>query len=97
MHGNIDLPRQQRVFNLAGEQALAADLFQRAVQHSVAGGLDHHDFESIGLKTMRGHQPVARLMCLGQRKRRASGADTDGVLGVGHLGHDTGLSAPPRP
>ena len=33
-------PGQQRLLDLAGEQALAADLLQRPVLHPVAGGLD---------------------------------------------------------
>ena len=40
MHRQIDPPVQQRLVDLLGEQALAADLGQRPVEDPVAGGLD---------------------------------------------------------
>ena len=83
MDGDVDALIEQRVLDLAGEQALAADLAQRAVQHAVAGGLDDHDLEGVGGQVMRGGQPVARFMRLRERQRRAARADPKGAVGGG--------------
>src|SRR5512142_2636035 len=40
MHGEIDAPVEQRLLDLLGEQALAADVRQRPILDAVAGGLD---------------------------------------------------------
>lgn len=45
VHGDVDAAVQQRVVNLLGEQALAANVGQRLVQDLVAGGLDDDDLQ----------------------------------------------------
>ncbi len=75
MHGDVDAAVQQRILDLAGEQALAADLLERAVLHPVAGGLDHHDLEGVAGQSECRHQAVTRLMRLGQSQQRAARAD----------------------
>ena len=43
MHGDVDRARQQVLLDLAGEEALAADLAQGTVLNGVSGGLDDND------------------------------------------------------
>jgi hypothetical protein len=43
MDGEIDAALHQRLLDLLGEEALAADLLQLAVLHPVAGGADDGD------------------------------------------------------
>jgi secondary thiamine-phosphate synthase enzyme len=75
MHRDVDAAGQQVLLDLAREQALAADLLQRAVQHGVAGGLDDDDLEG-GLWQVEGRgQTVAGFVGLGQGEGRAAGAD----------------------
>ena len=45
MHGEVDVAGQQRLLDLLGEQALAADLGERPVLDAVAGGLDDAHLE----------------------------------------------------
>jgi hypothetical protein len=93
MHGDVDGACQQGLFDLAGEQALAADLFQGAVLNLVAGDLDHHDLECPGRQGKGGGKAVARLMGLRQRQRAAARADLEGTVGGGKaVGHDASLS-----
>ena len=77
MHGDIDGPIQQRLFDLAGEQALAADFLQRAVLNGVARHLDDADGKGILGQVKRGHQPRARLMRLRKCQRGSTGADVE--------------------
>ena len=85
MDSNIDAARQKRLFDLAGEQPLAADLAQRFVLHHVAGDLDHHHLERRLGQPERRPQPVTRLIGLRQRKRRAAGANLQRSGGGGHI------------
>ena len=75
MHRDVDAAVQERLFDLAREQALAADLFQRLVKDLVAGDLDHHDRERRLGQRKGLHQTSAHLMRLPQRKWGTSGAD----------------------
>ena len=83
MDGDVDLARQQGLLDLLGEQALAADLAQRAILHLVAGGLDDANLDAAGRGQMRmgGDQARARLVRLGEGERRAARADAQGWLG----------------
>ena len=45
MHGNVDCPGKQRLFNFLGEKPLAANFRQRPVLYPVAAGRNHHDFK----------------------------------------------------
>ena len=47
MHGEVDAPVEQRLLDLLGEQALAADLGQRPVLDAVAGGADDDDLDRL--------------------------------------------------
>ena len=77
MDGDVDGAVGQRLFYLAGEKALAADVFQRPVQYPVASGLDDGDGKS-GLGQTKGrHQARACFMRLRQRERRAAGANPE--------------------
>ena len=73
--------RSHRLFDFLGEQALVADLFQRAIRINhravVTGGLDHNDFERVIGQIKRVTQPLARLVGLSQSQRRASGPNSE--------------------
>ena len=75
MHRNVDGAIQQRLFDFAGEQPLAADLLERAILDRIAGDLYDHDGKSLFRQVKRRHEARARLMRLGQSQRRATGAD----------------------
>ena len=64
MDRDIDRPFQHRLFNLAGEQALAANLFQRAILDRVAGDFDDLDREGVFRQVKGGHQPASRFVGL---------------------------------
>ena len=83
MHGDIDAAVQQRLFNLAGEQTLAADLFQRLVQNLVAGDFDHHDVKRRFGQGIGGHKTAPHLVRLPKREGRAARADFERVGGGG--------------
>jgi hypothetical protein len=53
VHGDVDAAVQQRVVDLLGEQALAADVGERLVEDLVARGLDDHDLEGALLGQLR--------------------------------------------
>ena len=71
MHRGVDAVREQRLLDLLGKQALAADLGQRAVLLLVTGGLDDHGLDSAvrGKLGMGGGQTGAHLARLGERER----------------------------
>ena len=48
MHREVDRAGEQRLLDLLGEQALAADLRQRPVADHVAGGADDLDLDPFG-------------------------------------------------
>ena len=77
---------EQRLLDLAGEEALAAEIGERAVLHPVAAGADRHDREGGLRQAVRGHQPVAGLVRLGERQRAAAGADAERAVGRGRVG-----------
>jgi len=85
MHGDVDFTCQHVLFDLAGEQTFAADFFQRAVDDLVTGGLDDHDRECLKRQVKCFGQTGARFVCLGQRQRRATGADVQRILRGGKL------------
>jgi hypothetical protein len=76
MHSHVDAAIMQLFFQLPGEQALAANLCQRAVLDLVPGCGNHNDLDDIGIETMGSHQPVAGFVCLGEGKRRTARANT---------------------
>ena len=86
MHRQVDAARQQALLDLAGEEALAPDLLEGAVEHAVAGGLDDDDLEGVPGQVVGDHQAVPGLVGLGQRQGRAAGADAQ-RLGRGGQGH----------
>ena len=99
-------PDEQLLLDLLGEQPLVADLLQRPVggdqRRVVAGGLDDHDLERVFGQVEGGHQPGAGLMRLGERQRRAAGADLERLGGGGQSQASwprfkRGKSACPRP
>ena len=98
MDRNINAAVQQGLFDLAGEQALAADVFQRLVLNLITGDLDHHDLKRSLWQIMCRHQPRPRLMGLRQGKQRSAGADLEGLGGAGQdIHHSQGLSATVAP
>ena len=93
MHGDVDAAVQQGLFNLAGEQALAANLFQRLVQNLVAGDFDHHDLKRRFGQGIGGHKTAPHLVRLPKRKRRAARADFERLGGGGKcVCHAIGIS-----
>ena len=74
MHRHVDPPGEQRLVDLLGEQALAADVGECAVLHPVAGGDYGHD---LGHRRawMRGGQQIAHHPRLSQRQPAAATAD----------------------
>jgi hypothetical protein len=48
MGGQMNVARQQRLFNLFGEQTLAAEFAQRLALDLIAGGGDDHDPHIVG-------------------------------------------------
>ena len=81
MHGEVDAAGEQRVLDLLGEQALAADLRQRAVADHVAAGADDLDADALGREPMRRGQARAHLPGLDQRERAAARADAQHGVG----------------
>ena len=49
VHSNVDVPTQQGIVNLLGEQPLAPNVCQGLVEHLVPSGLDHHNVQSTFL------------------------------------------------
>ena len=47
MHGKIDTPRGERLFNLLGEHSFGTDLGERDIGDFVAGGVDDFDFNFV--------------------------------------------------
>ena len=62
MHREVDRAGGQRLLDLLGEQALAADLRQRPVLDRVAGGADGPELDALGRKPMRARPAAARTM-----------------------------------
>ena len=75
MHGHVDVAGDQRVLDLLGEQALAAELAQRLVLDHVAGGLDDDHLEIGFAHAMRGAQPLAQFVHLLEREIAAACAN----------------------
>jgi hypothetical protein len=53
VHGDVDAAVEQRLINLLGEQALAANVCQRLPQHLVPRGLDDHNLQRALLLQLR--------------------------------------------
>ena len=66
---------KQRLLEFLGKEPLAADLGERPVEDAVARGLDDINCDIFGLQAMRGGQPVAHLVRLGERQGRAARPD----------------------
>src|SRR3546814_16063032 len=68
-----DRAGDERFLDLLGEEALAADLRQRAILDAVTGRLDDDDGNRLLGRQfgVRGGKAAAHLLGLGQRQRRA--------------------------
>ena len=75
MHREIDRIVEKRLFDLFGEQALAAHLRERAILDDVARGANHLDRDGLGLRPIGSRQMCAHLPRLPQRQRAATRAD----------------------
>ena len=75
MHGEIDRAGQQRLVDLLGEQALAAEIAQRSGD-AVAGGGDDAELDVALAQAMRRHQQRADMARLPERERAAARADS---------------------
>ena len=75
MHREVDVAGRQRLLDFLGEQALAAELRQRAVADRVAGGPDRADLDPLRRQPVRGRQAVAHHGGLGQRERTPARPD----------------------
>ncbi len=84
VHRQVHLPRQERLFDLLDEQALAADLGQGDVLNLIPGGLDDHQLHPAGRMAPGNlrRYPAA----LGQGQGAAPGADFN-LSGQVHLEH----------
>src|SRR5690348_3830850 len=85
MDGDVDASAEERVFDLFGEQALAAFLGQRPFAGAVAAGADGDDFDCVGRvqRRMRRSQAAFELVRLRQRQGAAARADAQKRLGHG--------------
>ena len=66
---------QQRLVDLLGEQALAAEIAQRLVLDAVAGGGDGAQADGAFAKAVRREQQRPHMARLPQRQRAAARAD----------------------
>jgi len=81
MHSDIDVTRQERLFDLTGEQAFAVNLAQWLIKDLITCDLDHADLERRFGQIKRGHQAAAGLVGLGQRKRGSACANVKWGVG----------------
>jgi hypothetical protein len=98
MHGKVDLVIDQRLFDLLGEQAFAADFGKEAILHAVTGGADDRDVDHArrGEAGMRRDQTVAHQIGLIERHRAAAGADAQGTKRHADPRDETGRSCNKR-
>jgi hypothetical protein len=78
MHREVDIAGCERLLDLLGEEALAAEFRQRPVADGVAGGPDGADLDPLGRKPMRCRKAGAHHGRLGQRQRAAARPDPQG-------------------
>src|SRR4029077_2578707 len=86
MHRQIDVPGEQRLFDLLREEPVAADLGKQAVLHTVASRADGHNLDRSHLGKLGGicrNQPVPDNDGLAQRHWTAAGADAERTGGQG--------------
>ena len=76
MDGQIGAAIEQAGVQLLGPQGLAAQIGERTVLDHVARGGDRHDLGCMALRL----QGVGDEPCLGERQRRAAGADAKGPV-----------------
>ena len=69
MDGDINCPRQQRLFDFFGEQAFAAGVGERPVQDHISRSAEDFDLDAIGLEARHRRQPAPNLLRLRQRER----------------------------
>jgi hypothetical protein len=96
LHGvdrHIDLAGDQRLLDLLGKQALAADLVQLAILDLVAGGLDDDDLRERQIGICCG-ELVAHHPRLHQRQRTSPRPDAQAFW---RSRHETRFSGWPRP
>src|SRR6188768_625783 len=72
----VDFIAAQRLFDLLGEQALAAGLRKWPILNAVAGGADDVDRNRLRIQAAGPREAGADLLGLRERKRRAARADT---------------------
>ena len=77
MDRKVDAPIEQRLLDLLGEEALAADLGQRPVEDAVAAGADDDDLEVAPWRSRARRRGGPRSLGLGERERAAAGADAE--------------------
>ena len=76
MDGDVDAVVEKLLFQFLGEEPLAADGSERAVQNLIAGCLDDDDLEG-NLVAVDGRQPVAHLVCLRESESAPPGANAN--------------------
>ena len=94
MHGNIDIAGQQRLFNLAGEQALAADFFQRAIDDLIAGHFNDYDGKCLEWQIKSDRQTLTGFIGLSHCEGRSSGSDLERGGGCGQIQHHVSTVSP---
>ena len=77
MCGKVDAAAQQRLFDLLGEQTLAANLRQISVLDSIARRDDWDDFDTSSIDPDLFDESLLYLFGLDDREPRASAADPD--------------------
>ena len=73
----IDPAVDQRLLDLLGEQAFAAEIGERPVAHEIARGADDHDLDRVVRDVVRGGERGLRGAGLPERKRAAARAEAE--------------------
>ncbi len=81
MDAAIHLAVEQRAVELLGPQRLAADLGERTILDSVAGGADRDDLDCGGRPAVRGEQRVTDEMRLDEREWGTPSTEAEGRHG----------------
>src|SRR6185295_3121339 len=76
-----DGARRERLFDLLGEQTLAADIRQRPVLDAITAGADRLNGDLLGIEAMRLGQRLPHHVGLGKRKRTAARTKPQDVAG----------------
>jgi hypothetical protein len=84
MHRKVDAGAEQRLLDLLGKQALAADFGQRPVLDGVARGADDDELDFVLAGAQRSRKPRLHGARLHQSERAAARADTQKGGGLRH-------------